>query len=141
MSNLRVITFNLNGAVFPESGPHSWAQRSPHVIALIQRYAPDIIGFQEVNQANLATFGAQMPMYEQLAGNAYGDNPPAEYSSIFWRSERFILREAGEFWLSTTPDHVSCDWDVPYPLGATWVRLQDRSGGTPLFVVDRKSVV
>lgn len=46
---------------------------------------------------------------------------------------RFELLAAGEFWLSRTPDEPSNDWGVSYPLGATWVKLQDATTGFPLL--------
>jgi endonuclease/exonuclease/phosphatase family metal-dependent hydrolase len=136
MSRVRVMTLNLNGGVYPETGPRSWAERATHVVGLIQRHAPDLIGFQEVNQANLITLAAQLPMYHQIVGNAYGDNPPAEHTSILLNAERFALIESGEFWLSRTPDLPSCDWNVPYPMGATWARLQERTDGTSMLLVN-----
>ncbi len=130
------MTLNTNGAVYPETGPRSWAQRAPLTVGLIQQCAPDIIGFQEVNQGNLTTFAEQLPAYQHVVGNAYGDNPPAEYTSIFWKAARFTAIDSGEFWLSQTPTLPSCDWNVPYPMGATWVRLQDRTDGQHVLIVN-----
>src|SRR5438105_1482436 len=110
VTSFRVMTFNINGAAYPRDGPNAWANRANLNVATILKHAPDLIGFQEVHEVNLATYRAGLPGYAHVVGNKYGDNPPEESTSIFWKEQRFTLVEAGEFWLSRTPDVPSSDW-------------------------------
>ena len=132
MAAIRIMTFNVQGCTYPQEGPHSWGSRAALNVETIRRYAPDLIGFQEVQSGNLATYGEELAGYDHVAGNRYGDVEPAEHTSIFWRRERFTLVESGEFWLSETPDEPSSAWGVPYPLGATWVKLRRTDDGAHL---------
>ena len=139
MSIIRVMTFNVNGVTYtgpgatPEALANSWQHRATLNVATIRRYAPDLIGFQEVQAANLATYQDALGDYDHVPGNLYGDVEPTERTSIFWRSARFDLVASGEFWLSRTPDQPSIDWDVPYPMGVTWVKLRRRDDGVQLL--------
>src|SRR5438552_12711454 len=125
VTSFRVMTFNINGAGYPSDGPNAWPNRANLNVTTILKHAPDLIGFQEVHEVNLATYRAGLPGYAHVVGNKYGDNPPEESTSIFWKEQRFTLVEAGEFWLSRTPAVPSSDWGVDYPLGATWARLRE----------------
>jgi len=126
------MTFNVQGATYPEEGPNSWGSRTALNVGTIKRYTPDMIGFQEIQGGNLATYRKRLTDYDHVAGKCYGDVEPTEFTSIFWKHERFELVESGEFWLSETPDEPSTGWGVPYPMGATWVRLRCRDDGNDL---------
>jgi hypothetical protein len=126
--HLRAMTFNLNGADGPADDRHAWPRRAPLAVAMIARYAPDVIGLQEVGPAALADLRQGLAGYAHVPGNRYGDAPPVDAIPICWRADRFALVDAGEFWLSRTPGVESADWGVPSPLGVTWVRLR-RAGG------------
>jgi endonuclease/exonuclease/phosphatase family metal-dependent hydrolase len=130
---IRIMTFNVQGCTHPSEGPHSWGSRAALNVRTIRRYAPDLIGFQEVQRGNLATYGAELAGYDHVAGNRYGDVAPTEHTSIFWKRARFALVESGEFWFSRTPDRPSADWGVPYPMGATWARLRCVEDGAHLL--------
>ncbi|MEP7357571.1 MAG: ester cyclase [Anaerolineales bacterium] len=124
---IRVMSFNVNAAM--GEGADAWTERAPLSVATIRRCAPDMIGFQEITPANLEVYLPALPNYEHVAGNAYGENPPDGLSSIFWLAARFELLDTGEFWFSDTPDVAAAGWGVPYPMGATWVRLRSRATG------------
>ena len=139
MTLIRVMTFNVNGLTYtgpgasPDALANDWKHRAPLNLQTIQRWNPDLIGFQEVQEANLATYQDSLVGYDHVPGNLYGDAEPTERTSIFWRSARFELLESGEFWQSRTPDQPSNDWEVPYPMGATWVKLRCRDSGVQLL--------
>jgi endonuclease/exonuclease/phosphatase family metal-dependent hydrolase len=132
MRPIRVMTFNVQG-IWPKEGPNSWANRAPLSVSTILHHDPDLIGFQEAQTGNLEVFREQLPGYVFVQGNHYGDNPPSEYTSVFWKADRFDLTDRGEFWFSPTPDVPSTGWGVNYPMGATWVKLRDRRTGKVLL--------
>ena len=136
MPTIRVMTFNVQGAQHPNEGPNRWEQRAALNLRTIEQAAPDLLGLQEVQRENLATYRAHLRGYAHVVGNNYGDTPPTEWTSIFWREARFALVAAGEFWLSRTPNQPSADWGVPYPMGATWVHLRDRTTEAELLALN-----
>jgi endonuclease/exonuclease/phosphatase family metal-dependent hydrolase len=125
------MSLNINGA--DGDGDHAWEKRAPLTLSLLDRYKPDLIGFQECAKGNLATFHEQLGDYLVIEGNCYGDTPPQEHSSILYRASRYELLATGEFWFSETPEVESVDWGVEYPMGATWVKLQCKQTGVELF--------
>jgi endonuclease/exonuclease/phosphatase family metal-dependent hydrolase len=134
MTSVRVMTFNINGNDIEEDSPERiWLTRAAPSINTIQRYSPDIIGIQEVVQGNLDVLQAHLVGYGFDIGLAYDEGEYTGYSSIFWKEARFELIASGRFWFSRTPDVPSSDWGVPYPMGATWVRLRDVQTGALLL--------
>jgi len=132
MAPIRVMTFNVNGSSSQE-GPNTWQNRAALNVKTIRRYAPDLIGFQEAQSGNLATYQEELGGYSHVVGNNYGDVEPTEWTSIFWKTDCFELFASGEFWLSRTPDQPSVDWGVEYPMGATWVELRCLDTGAHLL--------
>jgi endonuclease/exonuclease/phosphatase family metal-dependent hydrolase len=126
----RIMSFNVNGP--SGQGPNVWSKRAALHVEIINRYSPDLIGLQEVAKRNLVTYQKQLTEYNHVVGNCYGDSPPQTWTSVFWKASRFQLLESGEFWFSDTPDIESCGWGVPYPLGATWVKLRCAQTGVQL---------
>jgi endonuclease/exonuclease/phosphatase family metal-dependent hydrolase len=135
MPTIRVMTFNVQGAQHPAEEPNRWEQRAALNLRTIEQAAPDLLGLQEVQHENLATYRAHLRGYSHVVGNNYGDTPPTEWTSILWREARFALVAVGEFWLSRTPNEPSVDWGVPYR-GATWVHLRDRTDGAGLLALN-----
>ena len=127
---IRIMTFNIQGASYPEIGLNSWQSRASLNIKTIKQYMPDLIGFQEVQAANLEAYHRQLVEYNHVAGIRYGHE---EQSSIFWNPSRLELIESGEFWLSRTPHQLSCDWGAHQPIGVTWVKLRCLESDSPLL--------
>lgn len=123
------MTFNVRGA-FAEDGVNTWRQRASMVITLMQRYRPDVVGFQEVHQANLETFRAHLPNYDFFPGKPYDFPERHAYNAIFWRQSAFHLLDAASFYLSPRPQVAwSVGWDAALPRSAAWVKLAHRESG------------
>ncbi len=134
MSIIRVMSFNVFLTELQEDEIEHfsdvWTNRAAFNVKTIQRYKPDLIGFQELDNGHLATYAEHLTGYEHALADAHAPNPS---TAIFWRAERFRLCEAGTFWLSRTPDEPSSDWGVPYPLAASWALLDDTASGQRLL--------
>lgn len=115
------MTFNVQGCTGPADDPNAWSRRRALNVGAIVRHAPDLIGFQEVQQGNLEVYREHLAGYDYLVGNAYGNNPPTEHTSIFWRAVRFDLAASGEFWLSRTPDAPSCSGPQEWARQSAWL--------------------
>lgn len=123
MCLVRMMTFNIRGAFHPEDGVNAWEHRAPLNVKTIKHYIPAVIGFQELQSGNLATYQEQLPEYHYVLGPEAGNEEPHDYNAIFWNSSLFELIDSGGFWLSKTPDKYSTDWSEGIR-AATWVRFR-----------------
>ena len=129
MASIRVMTFNVQGAQYPAEGVNSWPRRVALNVATIKRAAPDLIGFQEVQEAHLDVYRRELTDYCFHLG-------PDATCAIFWSAARFALEEAGGFYLSTTPHRRSTSWNASCARVATWVRLRPGGSGGALLHVN-----
>ena len=125
--SLSIMTYNIRGALY-DDGSNSWPYRAPLNVRLIQQHAPDLIGFQEVHQENLAIFQDNHG-YTQLIGTPYNDKAPFQYTTIAWNSQHLRLIDSGGFWLSETPEVHSRSWDTSCIRSATWAKLEWQDTG------------
>ena len=123
----RVMSFNIRGADHPQDGVNQWSQRWPLNVATIRKYAPDLIGFQELQDGNLSTYQAELTDYHYILGNDASDH--SEHPSIFWKPSALDLLDSGSFWISETPEVYSGSWNTDCVRAATWARLRDKSSG------------
>lgn len=127
----RVMSFNIRGASDEHDGVNGWAQRAALNVETIKRYAPDLIGFQELQTGNLEVYEAELTEYQYILGNEASSG--TEHPSIFWKPTTFDLLEAGSFWISETPDVYSESWDTDCVRAATWARLREKASGKTLL--------
>ncbi|MBQ8893155.1 MAG: endonuclease/exonuclease/phosphatase family protein [Clostridia bacterium] len=125
---MKVVSFNIRCA--NDKDGHSVAERAPRVKALIEKYDPDLIGFQEV-----------VPRWMEHIPGDYGDTyelfhkyrdevTDIEGCSILWKKDKFECLDKGYFWYSDTPEIPSrgwCSWGH-YRI-CMWVKLRDLTNG------------
>lgn len=122
----RVMSFNLRGAGRPQDGANDWPGRKALNLATLRTHAPDLIGFQELEDGHLRTYDAELTEYRHILGNRASDT---EHPSIFWKPAALDLLESGSFWLSETPDVYSGAWDTDCVRACTWARFAEKSSG------------
>jgi len=116
---LKLMTYNLKFAS-PTYVP-SWEVRRDMQIDLIRKYAPDVIGTQEGLKEQIDYLADHLPEYVAIGeGRKGGDDD--EHMAIFFRRDKFRLREMHSFQLSATPDIIGSGPEVN-PRMVTWVRL------------------
>jgi endonuclease/exonuclease/phosphatase family metal-dependent hydrolase len=116
---LKLMTYNLKFAS-PTFEP-SWEVRRDMQIDMIRKYDPDIIGTQEGLKEQIDYLMDQLPDYVVVGeGRKGGDDD--EHMAIFYKREKFRLRELQSFQLSKTPEVIGSGPDVN-PRMVTWVRL------------------
>ncbi len=125
--SFRIMSFNVRGDSHRHDGANSWDRRASLNVATIRKYAPDLIGFQELKQGNLSVYTAELPDYQYILGNEASGG--VEYVSIFWKPAVFDLLESGSFWISETPEVFSGSWETDCIRAATWARFQEKSSG------------
>jgi endonuclease/exonuclease/phosphatase family metal-dependent hydrolase len=117
------MTFNIKGSFSIKDGLNAWQQRSQLNVQTIKHARPDIIGFQEFQGGNLKTYKECLPEYQYILGPHIDDIEPYTYNAIAWNPARFTLIDAGGFWLSTTPERMSSDWESACTRVAHWTKL------------------
>lgn len=110
------------------------ADRAPRFDRLVKKYAPDLIGTQEVtatwNNYFRSYFGNE---YEMVGCSRDGKNATTgEWGTILYRKDRFELLDNGDFWLTSTPDVVSKVRGSGCNRICTWALLKDKVTGKTL---------
>ena len=135
-SKLNVATYNIRLQTTTDSAARSWDNRKSSVARLIKQYDFDIFGVQEVGNAtqetdlkslitNYTYFGKGRDNQEGTAGEQIG---------IFYKTNRFVQKEKGFFFLSETPDTISKGWDAAFRRICVWTKLYDLRSKTAIYV-------
>lgn len=121
---LRVASFNVR--VPMDKSPHTWPERAPRCVALIQRHKFDIVGLQEAVWQQMVDLTA--PDGWSYVGVGRDDGAKkGEFSSIIYRTARFKVLKHGTFWLSETPEKPgSKSWKTACTRVCTWAEMWDR---------------
>ena len=116
---IKVMTYNLKFASPTFEPP--WEIRREMQLDLFKKYSPDIIGTQEGLKEQIDYLMDHLPEYVVIGeGRKGGDDD--EHMAIFFKHDRFRLREMGSFQLSETPD-VLGSGPSNNPRMVTWARL------------------
>jgi endonuclease/exonuclease/phosphatase family metal-dependent hydrolase len=116
---IKIMTYNLKFAS-PTFKP-AWEVRREMQVDLIRKYDPDIIGTQEGLKEQVDYLMDHLPEYVVVGeGRKGGDDD--EHMAIFFKRDRFRLREMHSFQLSETPDVPGSGPSIN-PRMVTWVRL------------------
>ena len=133
---LRLITYNIRYDN-PADGDNSWQHRRAAVAALLHHYTPDLIGLQEVLKLQLEDLAAALTEFAWVGVGREDGETKGEYTPIFYRRDRFDLLASDTFWLSSTPAQPgSFGWDAACVRIATWARLQDKTSGATLLLLN-----
>lgn len=128
------MTFNIRLDT-PADGENRWEARIPVVAAYMDTVSPDIVGMQEVLHNQLIDLQNMMPGYSYVGTGRDDGKQGGEYSPVFFKKDRFILRDNSQFWLSKTPDIPgSKSWDAAITRIVSWAELEDRKTGETLYV-------
>jgi endonuclease/exonuclease/phosphatase family metal-dependent hydrolase len=130
---LRVMSFNVRLSA-GNDGEDAWPKRTELLFATIARYAPDLIGFQEVLADQHDAIVARMTGYG-FSGVARNDGQRSgEWSNVGYRKDRFELLDSATFWLSEQPEVPgSKSWDTAITRICSWAKLREKSTGREFF--------
>ena len=118
-NTIKVMNYNLKFAS-PTFKP-AWSVRRDWQVDLIKKYDPDIIGTQEGLKDQIDFLMDKLTDYVVIGeGRKGGDDD--EHMAIFFKRDRFRLREMGSFQLSGTPEVLGSGPAVN-PRMVTWARL------------------
>lgn len=130
----RVMSFNVLCSVCDTANYDPWEARLEAFRDVFARHEPDLIGLQEVvTYDELEQIDDLLPEHAVLrAGADTGGAPTLSYpdSSIYYRTERYAVVDAGTFWLSQRPDTSPYpSWDLSLPRNVIWAVFHDRMLG------------
>ena len=114
------MSFNVRGSFHDVGKKNAWRKRADLNVATIANHAPNVIGLQEVQRGNLATYRRHLPGYAQVRGPRYGNAFPYDSNAILYDPEKLRLLDTGGFWLSETPEKHSRSWGTRVARSATW---------------------
>lgn len=122
--DLKVMTYNIR-LDLSSDGVNAWDNRKQDLISQIDFYDPDVFGVQEARPNQVQDLAKGLPQYG-FAGVGRGENNTDEASNIYYRKDRFTVKQSGTFWLSETPAKASKGWDAAYNRICTYALLLDK---------------
>ncbi|MDO9136790.1 MAG: endonuclease/exonuclease/phosphatase family protein [Lutibacter sp.] len=129
---LNVMTYNIRLDVAVD-GENAWPLRKEFLTSQIQFYEPDIFGIQEATPKQVIDISNMLPNYDQVGIGREGKGK-GESSNIYYKKDRFILKESNTFWLSETPNKISKGWDAAYNRVCTYALLKDKKSRKNIWV-------
>ncbi len=124
---LRVMTFNVR-MPSPQDGDNLWEKRRELFTDTVKKYAPDVMGTQELFKHQGDYIVARLPEYAWFGVSRRG-NEQDEYMGVFYKKDALTLEESGNFWLSETPSVPgSIAWNMSLPRMATWGVFRTKAG-------------
>ncbi|WP_250876533.1 endonuclease/exonuclease/phosphatase family protein [Luteibacter anthropi] len=134
-ADLKVMSFNVRTITGPD-GPNRWEMRRDLFADTIRRIDPDVIGTQELGQAQGDDTVARLPGYTWFGRDRYGGHKD-EHMGIFYRKDRLKVIESGDFWLSDTPDKVaSITWGNIFPRMVNWALFERIADHKRFYLLD-----
>lgn len=101
MSNFKIVSFNLR-CVWGEDGQNNFLSRAGGIIDKIYKESPDVIGFQEATDKNIAFLRRALPTYT-IYFNQRDDDFGGEGVATAVKNGSLGLLSLDFFWLSETP--------------------------------------
>lgn len=134
-ASVRIMSYNIRYNN-PGDGARAWDYRKEEVAALIQFYAPDLLGLQEVLHGQLLYLEDQLTDYGRIGVGRDDGKQAGEYSPVFYRKEQFELLDHGTFWLSETPEQPSVGWDASMERIATWGQFRRKNQNDTIYFLN-----
>jgi endonuclease/exonuclease/phosphatase family metal-dependent hydrolase len=132
--NIEVMTFNIRYDN-PDDGMFSWDSRREMVFWLIEKYDPDILGIQEALESQMNELDTALSAYRWSGVGRDDGECMGEYVPVFFKKDRFMLADEGQFWLSETPEAPgSKGWDAACTRMVSWIKLLEIGSGYEYYV-------
>lgn len=130
--NIRIMTYNIPYGNILETdgnGKNTWENRAKAIHEYINGIHPDLIGMQEPVRDELCSILSGIPGYAMVGWGRDSGADKGEYTPIIYRTDRFLVMEYGNYWLTDTPDQVSHIEGVMHNRIATWALMVDKQTG------------
>lgn len=135
-SPLNVMTFNIRMDT-QEDGNNQWSNRKDLAADLVKFHEVDIFGAQEVLNHQLNDLLQRLPDYSYVGVGREDGKTKGEYAPIFYKKDRFVLEDSGNFWLAEDMNTVGKKgWDAACERIATWGIFKDKLSGKKFFFLN-----
>lgn len=119
----------------PGDSANTWKFRADNVALLINYYAPDLLGLQEVMVNQLGDLKKRLPQYATVGVARVDGKEKGEFNPIFFNTNRYKLLKHGDFGLSESPEKFGIrGWDSAFERIVTWAILKDKSNGKKIAI-------
>ena len=131
---LKVMTFNIRYGT-ARDGDNRWTNRKDHVVEVIKKYSPDVLGLQEALDFQIKQILEANPEYKYVGISREGaKTTKGEYSCILYKKDKFEAVSDGTYWLSSTPDKPSTSWGNQLKRIWTQLEIKSKSSGKIYFI-------
>ncbi len=120
---LKMMTYNIRLDV-DSDGTNAWSFRKEYFSSQIQFYNPDVFGIQEAKPNQVIDISKALLEYNNVGIGRDGIGQ-GESSNIFYKKEKFTVKESNTFWLSETPNIISKGWDAALNRVCTYALFKD----------------
>ncbi len=120
----KIMTYNIRLDI-ESDGENSWKNRKDYLCSQIQFYDPEIFGVQEARPNQVVDIYNKLSQYAYIGIGREGIGK-GESSNIFFKKERFQVKQENTFWLSETPNQISLGWDAAYNRICTYGLFKDK---------------
>ena len=145
-NHLKIIDYNIrcadDGTEYKaeDAAPNNIEDRAPRLFALLEKYDPDLIGFQEavpewIQYIEQGIDGHQALIHKYELRYVYRAATSKECTPILWKKDKFELIDDGTYWLSETPDVESVYANTKYYRVATWAKLKIKATGKEFIFI------
>ena len=137
--DLNVCTYNVR---YKNSGDNDagngWTTRRTYLINLVNFQQPDLLGVQEAMNAQMNDLANGLTGYGRIGVGRDDGGTGGEFSAIFYRKERLVLLDNGDFWLSDTPykpskGFPSAGGSTTYKRICSWGKFYDKQAHVILY--------
>lgn len=136
-TRLKVMSYNIRFGSASEKKPEfEWKNRKAATPALIEEYAPDIMG---VNEPEWDQHEFILRACRDYAGYDIPRDPGSkekESEPLYWNRKKIKPLKLGVFWMSETPDVPSRSWGARHYDLATWGIFKIKSTGEKFFFMN-----
>ncbi|WP_195374064.1 MULTISPECIES: endonuclease/exonuclease/phosphatase family protein [Parabacteroides] len=133
---LNVMTFNIRMDT-KEDGANQWSNRKDLAADLVKFHSVDLFGAQEVLNHQLNDLLTRLPEYAYIGVGREDGKTKGEYAAIFYKKDRFVLEDSGNFWLAEDINAVGKKgWDAACERVATWGIFKDKESGKKFFFLN-----
>ena len=129
---LNIISYNIRLNVASD-GINAWPNRKGNVKALVKFHDADILCVQEALPEQF-DYLLENSDFDVVGAGRDDGKRKGEFSAIYYNKQRFVKKDGGIFWLSTTPDVPSKGWDAALNRVCSWVKLYDKFNKKELLV-------
>ena len=117
---------------------NGWNTRRTYLINFVNFQQPDLLGVQEALPAQMTDMKNGLTDYGCIGVGRNDGANSGEYSAIFYRKERMVLLDSGNFWLSDTPDKPSKGFpskggSTQYYRICSWGKFFDKLSGSVVY--------